>query len=398
MKRISKIERKNIAIEMRAAKSMEDLVRVLVLLQSYVEEGVALSERKTISLKTLNFLLYSKNGGEYRAFDISKKNGGIRHIIAPNKQLKYVQWLLNHCLHALYYPMPQAHGFIPKRSIVTNAIPHCGKKFVYNIDLKDFFPSISFHRVHAVLHKVKQIDIHPKVSNIVANLCCYNGVLPQGAPTSPTLSNFVCIRLDRKLYELSKNNNFTVTRYADDITISSNQNIFTDPFKEQVERLISDEGFQLNSSKERLQKYNVIEDGVLVRQHQKVTGIVVNSKPNVNKKYLRNLEAALSNWKNYGYSISQLLHEHFYKFSKGFTRNNGVIPPMEDVLMGRIEYIGMVRGKDDPKYQKLRANYNTLIVKNKRFVSNEYNDVLRTWENKGINEAVKLFYDKRNLN
>ncbi len=395
MKHLSKYEQELVALKLREATSLYDFVDVLNQVQNFILPKTD-SNVKAITIQVINYLLYAKNGKAYKYSEIPKKSGGVRKIIAPNKRLRYIQRLINQCLHALYYPMPQAHGFVPERSIVSNARLHTNKKYVYNLDLSDFFPSISFHRLKAVLCKVKQIGINQKVAHIVANLCCHEGVLPQGAPTSPTLSNFVCIALDKKMYYLSKEGDFTYSRYADDITFSSNNDISKVEFKSLVAGIIVDEGFQLNKKKERLQMNNVIKSGKLYRQHQEVTGIVVNEKVNVNKKYIRNLEATLFNWETYGYDIASLLHEHFYKFSKGSDRYDGAIPAIEDVIMGRIEYLSMVRGKDDSKYQLFKIRYNTLCMK-EAYTEKEMLNVLDVWNKDGLNAAMKKFYDKRNL-
>ncbi|MEE9439622.1 MAG: reverse transcriptase domain-containing protein [Saprospiraceae bacterium] len=395
--RHNKDQRDEIAKDLRSAKDLNGLLLVLNKLITWNNSSEHCKYPiQLIDEKTLKYFVFSKNAKKYTTFTISKKSGGMRTITAPNKYLKNIQRLLNICIQALYYPMPQAHGFIPERSIVTNATMHTGKKYVYNIDLKDFFPSIGFARVWAVLYKTKQMNLDKEVARIIATLTCHEGSLPQGAPTSPTISNVICISLDAILYKISKKRGFTYTRYADDITISSDKDIFSPEFKEEIANIINEQGFELNPKKERLQLYNVKKDGKLIRQRQVVTGITVNYKTNVNQKYIRNLEATLYNWEKYGYNVASMLHEHFYRFSKGFTRYDGVVPCIENVVNGRVEYLGMVRGKDNPKYQYLKVTFDSLCMK-ESYTTKEMEDILSLWQSDGLEAAMNLFYDRRNL-
>jgi len=292
--------------------------------------------------------------------------------------------------------MPTATGFVSGRSIVDNAKRHVGKKYVYNIDLKDFFPSINFHRVRAVLEKVPPFKLDHKIAVIIANLCCYENSLPQGAPTSPTLSNFICRKLDAKLYKLSKDRNFTFSRYADDITISCNRNIFTPEFKSLLTEIIKEEGFELNPKKERLQRNHVKSETGYIRERQEVTGIIVNEKPNVPRHFIRNLRAALHNWTKYGYDVASVQHAQYYTREKGFLRYDGAIPALEDVIGGKLEYLGMVRGKEDSIYIDFKLRYDTLCMKDE-YTALELEEIFQIAESKGLKSAMDRFYDKRNL-
>ena len=351
---------------------------------------------KDMSIKAVKYFLYAKKN-KYRTFEIAKKSGGTRTIKSPHPFLKRIQRLLNICFHACFYPMPTATGFVPGRSIVTNAQKHTGKKYVYNIDLKDFFPSINFGRVRAVLHKVPPFQLHADIAHIVANLCCEKGCLPQGAPTSPTLSNIVCQRLDAKLYHLSQEMNFTFSRYADDITISCNKNIFTEAFKIKLLAIIEAEGFQINPKKERLQRNHVKkEDGTYIRERQEVTGIIVNEKTNVPRHFVRNLRATIHNWEKYGYEIAAMLHRHFYPREKGFLRYGGTIPAIEEVVHGKIEYLGMVKGKEDDTYRLMKLQFDSLCIK-KEMTAEDLEIILDIWKKHGIKKAADRFYSRKNL-
>ena len=276
-----KDNKQEIASDFKSLTSLKELVRLLNKIQAWEYDNPYWKKApKPISEKAIRYFLYKKKG-KYRNFEIAKKSGGTRSIKAPHRYLKMIQRYLNLCFLSVFTPVPNATGFVPGKNVVTNAAMHTGKKYVYNIDLKDFFPSISFFRVWAVLSKVPPFRLDNEVARLIANLCCDDGCLPQGSPSSPILSNAVCMRLDRKLYNLAREMNFTYSRYADDITISCNVNIFSSEFKEKVFAIIKEEGFEVNLKKERLQKNNVIEDGELIRERQEVTGIIVNQKTNV---------------------------------------------------------------------------------------------------------------------
>ena len=151
-----------------------------------------------IELKELTYLLYKeKVENLYNTFAIPKKNGEFRIIHAPKDDLKWIQrklsdklsevhsdYLLNNNIKSVI-----SHGFQEGKSIITNASLHRHKKYLLNIDIADFFPSFHFGRVQGYFHKSKEFNFSKEVSTIVAQLACYKGKLPQGAPTSPIISN-----------------------------------------------------------------------------------------------------------------------------------------------------------------------------------------------------------------
>ena len=152
----------------------------------------------------LTYHLFSKAGKRYQEFDIPKRHGGIRKISTPNPGLKCIQSKLNRIFQLHYQPKVSVHGFIKGESILENAVPHADRNFVFNVDLLDFFPSIHFGRVRGVLQNWPYGQ-NLEVATIMSNLCCRDGSLPQGAPTSPILSNMVCYGLDGDLLALAKN-------------------------------------------------------------------------------------------------------------------------------------------------------------------------------------------------
>jgi RNA-directed DNA polymerase len=170
------------------------------------------------------------NRPSYHTFEIPKKKGGHRKIQAPSPELLAIQKHLNPYFQAIYLMVKpkEVHGFINKpegyeycHSIFSNAKPHVNKKHLLNMDLKDFFPSISAKRVRQIL--VKHIGINDsQMADVLALLCTYQKSLPIGAPTSPVLSNFACLEMDKELAAYCLLKDIDYTRYADDLTFSCN--------------------------------------------------------------------------------------------------------------------------------------------------------------------------------
>lgn len=223
----------------------------------------------------------------YHTFDIPKKSGGYRKIEAPTKELKCFQsWVKENVLDK-FCPSQNAKGFVKQRSIYDNALPHVNKPLVVNLDLQDFFPTITYSDIFKIF---KYIGYTTEVSHLLTQLCT-NGdnVLPQGSPASPSLSNLVCLRLDKRLSRLAGKNKFSYTRYADDITISGDVNI--KKVIPLIFKIIQDEKFLINGKKTRLQ-YSF--------QRQEVTGLIVNDKVSISKKLKKELEYAIYFCQKYG--------------------------------------------------------------------------------------------------
>jgi RNA-directed DNA polymerase len=162
---------------------------------------------------------------KYRSFRIPKKrkDAGKRVIQEPIPNLKIIQQKLLHVLQLVYNPKPSVHGFRQGKSIVTNAENHVKRRYVFNLDLKDFFPSIHFGRVHFRAHPY---NLNYKVATVLAQICSQPTGLPQGAPTSPIVSNMLCARMDSQLQTLAKRHYCYYTRYADDLTFSTSRRKF----------------------------------------------------------------------------------------------------------------------------------------------------------------------------
>ena len=300
----------------------------------------------------------------YRSFKIPKKNGKQRIISAPVKGLKSMLKALNIVFECLYTPSVAAMGFTMGRSIVDNASIHVGMNYVLNLDLKDFFPSISQARVWARL-QLKPFSFSKEIANIAAGLCCMpvedktegkkwkkKGVLPQGAPTSPLLTNAVCDKLDRRLLGLAKRFNVKYSRYADDITFSSMHSVYANEgdFMKELRRIIEEQNFTINEEKTRLQKRGA---------RQEVTGVIVCEKPNVTRNFVRDVRMLLHVWEKFGHDRAYARFLPAYVANKlGATPHT---PSMEEVLRGKIMYIKMVKGEGNPVYKALNEQFNALM-------------------------------------
>lgn len=228
-----------------------------------------------------------KRQQSYKTFVIPKKTGGVRNIEAPDEELKKIQrWIKDNILDK-FEVSPHAKGFVKNKSIYDNAVLHTNKKLVINLDLKDFFPSITYSDIFKTF---KYIGYTTEVSHLLTQLCTNgNNVLPQGSPASPNLSNLVCLKLDKRLSKLAQTNNFTYTRYADDITISGDRKIKFN--LNIILKIIEEEKFNINTKKTRLQYSN---------QRQEVTGLIVNKKVSITKALRKELESAIYYCKRYG--------------------------------------------------------------------------------------------------
>lgn len=213
----------------------------------------------------------------YREIQIPKKRKGFRTISIPSEGIKLVQrWILDNILYKIRINQA-SQGFVKGRSIVDNAKVHVNKACIINIDIKDFFPSISIEQIFKLFY---YYGYTKEISYLFAKLCTSKNKLPQGAPTSPYLTNIICKRLDKRINNLCSNIDAQYTRYADDITISSDSTDLS-KYLHLIELILKDEGFKVNKSKTRVQ---------LSKNRQVVTGLVVNKKlsvPNETKRYLR---------------------------------------------------------------------------------------------------------------
>jgi retron-type reverse transcriptase len=473
-----------ISIAFEKMQSREDLLHLLNEVKPLVYGEKAVPFR----MNQLTLYANPKLGGKrYKEFKIRKKSGAERSIHAPVAGLKALQKTLSFILQCVHEPHKAAMGFVRDKSIVDNARLHEGSRYVYNIDLKDFFPSIDQARVWKCLqlkpfNLIKSSSSEPEymkwedfkkeylkteepvkflkgkgrlftqtpygtlyvannfdkekdkfillggntlktkggkslegtlwlvnnlpntnrqeIANIIASLCCTvmdverkneagewetvkRNVLPQGAPTSPVLTNVICQRLDFILSGVAKRFGLTYSRYADDITFSSMHNVYQpeSDFLKELHRIIAEQGFHIKESKTRLQK-----DG----HRKEVTGLLVNEKANVQQRYIKQLRMWLYYWERYSYERASSFFIQQYLADKV----NGVKgkPDMANVIGGKLDYLKMVKGAENELYLKLKSRFDKLAGN-----INPINEVLEIWENEGIEKAMDVFYSNNML-
>lgn len=338
--------------------------------------------------------------GRYHEFKIPKKhNKGVRLISAPNNGLKRLQMDVKTLLEAIYTPSPNTMGFIKGKSVVDNARHHLHQNYVLNIDLQDFFPSIVQPRVWKRL-QLPPFSFNKNIASIIAGICCikepitiegkdgYRYVLPQGAPTSPVLSNAVCEKLDRRLRGLSKRFNVNFTRYADDITFSGMRNVFKHvDFKDELRKIIEGQNFKINDSKTRIQVFG---------SHQEVTGLTVGEKVNVSKQYVRSIRSLLHIWERYGYDEAYKKYWNLYLRKKLTRKNQDFVPPIEAYLTGKLNYLKMVKGTDDSTYIRLNNLFLWLVAggnENKYALSPDIH-IIKSWN---VSDFEKTFLTRINV-
>lgn len=345
-----------IADEARLVKNKEDLLILLNDIKAELTTSVAYP----FKMSQLNYYCNpNRSNGRYTSFRVKKKSGGFRIISSPNNGLKAILVCINELLKSLYTPSVSAMGFVEGKSVVDNASLHCGQNYIYNIDLKDFFPSIKQPRVWKRL-QLPPFNFSQNIASIIAGLCCMKTldsdnrvdyILPQGAPTSPLLTNAICDSLDRKLTGLANRFGLKYSRYADDITFSSMHNVYAEDgdFMCELYRIIDSQSFVINKSKTRLQKKG---------EKQEVTGLVVSEKVNVPREYVREVRQLLYIWRKYGYSVAYSRFQPFYSAQKGHVKKGE--PALERVLEGKLLYMKMVKGETDPTYVKLKQQFDIL--------------------------------------
>jgi hypothetical protein len=473
-------------------QTKEDLLHILNETKSIIYGNKSIP----FELKQLTWYANPKLGKKrYNEFIIKKKSGGDRTINAPVKGLKAIQKILSIILQSVFEPHIAAMGFVKDKSIVDNAKLHIGSKYVYNIDLKDFFPSIDKSRIwkclqlkpfnlnkessieqeylnwdvfvndylktedpinffkingrmfsktpYGTIYASKNFDLTKEkyiikgnnnlktktgnsledtlwlvnkipdtnrldIANIISLICCTemdverknkNGdwiiesryVLPQGAPTSPVITNIVCQKLDFLLSGVAKRFGLKYSRYADDITFSSMHNVYQreSDFIKELHRIIAEQKFSIKENKTRLQK-----DGY----RKEVTGLVVNENVNVQKRYIKQLRMWLYFWEKYGYKRASEFFERQYVFNKGHVKKSK--PDMAKVICGKLEYLKMVKCADNELYMKLKSRFDKLNVhsglpKNNNNRIKHLNEILSTFYLEGIDLAM-IKYKKTN--
>ncbi len=346
-------------ITQRASKlqNKEDLLQ---LLNDIAKDELGSEHTFSFSMKQLTYYCNPNNvRGRYHHFSIPKKSGGQRNISAPSRGLSHILYYVNIILKAVYQPSDYAMGFVEGRNVVDNASRHIGQNYVFNTDLENFFPSIVQPRVWKRF-QLAPFNFNQQIASILAGLCCirekqedgkFTYILPQGAPTSPLITNAICDKLDRRLSGLARRFNLHYSRYADDITFSSMCYVYRENYKfmPELKRIIEDQGFHMNMTKTRLQK---------PCERQEVTGLTVNNRVNTSREYVAEIRNLLHIWEKYGYNDAYKRFYPQYKEKKGHVKKGE--PMLENVLYGKLQYLKMVRGYKDPVYAALQARYDKL--------------------------------------
>ena len=471
-----------IRIAFQQMQSKEDLLHVLNEVKPLIYGDKAVP----FELKQLTWYANPKLGKKrYTEFKIKKKSGAERSIHAPIKGLKSLQKTLSFVLQCVYEPHNAAMGFVRDRSIVDNAKLHVGSKYVYNIDLKDFFPSVDQARVwkclqlkpfnldkassvepqyekwedfkkehlktdesvtflkgkgrmftntpYGTLYVASNFDLEKDkyvllggsslktkggkslegtlwlvnkipdasrldIANIIASICCTEmeverkneagewekvkrNVLPQGAPTSPVITNIICQKLDKRLAGVAKRFGLKYSRYADDITFSSQHTIYQadSEFIDEIRRIITQQGFHIKESKTRLQK-----DGY----RKEVTGLLVNEKVNVQQRYIKQLRMWLYYWETYGYERASGYFLRQYITDKGHVKNGK--PDMVNVIGGKLDYLKMVKGADNELYVKLKGRFDVLTGRSKPQTEAKIECIVESKWNDNDNSAKEI--------
>lgn len=330
-------------------KNIKNLADFAKLLNDVKTDEFKTAKYKITEAQLLHFCNSKTVPNRYKTFYIKKKSGGLREINAPCYQLGTILYILNVILKAVYTPCESTMGFAEEKSVVTNAFLHTGHHYVFNIDLENFFPSIPQARVWARI-QLPPFCFPQKVANVVAGLCCHTStdktgnVLPQGAATSPLLTNAICDKLDRRMRGVAKRFGLHYSRYADDMTFSSMHNVYQEgsDFRLEIKRIIEEQGFKMNDKKTRLQR-----DG----ERQEVTGLTVNQRVNVTRKYVHDIRWILHCWEKDGYGKAYAQFYDYYKRTKGYIKKGE--PVMENVIEGKLNYMRMVKGENNTTYCKL---------------------------------------------
>lgn len=306
----------------------KELYRLKILGLPPIESIEDLADKTRLSVSKLRYISY-RSDYLYRVYQVPKKTTGSRTIAQPNRELKSLQaWILRNILDRLT-SSPHCKGFERGSSILENALPHLGANYILNIDLENFFPTVKASRIFNIFYS---IGYNEKISSMLTNICTYKGGLPQGAPSSPKLSNLACYNLDSRLHGYAGANGLVYTRYADDITLSSQTFRKINRANEFVKVVIKSEGYIINDKKTLI---------VGTQRQKNITGLVIsqNSVGIGRKKYrfirsiIYNLYTTSSDKASYinGYlafthsvdkKMYDKLHQYIDQLNKRFPNNN----------------------------------------------------------------------------
>lgn len=291
-----------------------------------IETDKELAEFLQIEYKTLRYLVYHRDVvtfDNYYRFDIPKKSGGMRQIAAPKTQLKMAQRKILEEILQKIEVSDLSHGFVKSRSILTGAKVHnTSPDLLINIDLENFFPTITFERVRGLY---QSFGYSGYIASLLAMLCTYcermpleikgeikyiktsDRILPQGSPASPMITNIICRNMDKRMNGLCQKLGITYTRYADDMSFSymgDIEHLAIGSFLNSINKIIEAEGFHMKKEKTHILRKN---------NRQYITGIVINEEIGVPKKWVKILKASMHNAQKLhdsgGSVSSQTIHE-----------------------------------------------------------------------------------------
>ena len=284
--------------------------------------------------------------------------------------MKNIQKKISYLLDEMYKPHSQAHGYIKKRSVRTNAMQHLKKKNILQVDIESFFDAITFPRIRGRL-LAPPYNLTNDTATTVAKLCTLNGALPMGSPASPTISNIICAKMDYQLAEFASKNGCFYSRYADDLTFSTNRNRFpksmvefpnnavsgTATIGKALENIITSNGFQVNASKTRVASKH---------DSQEICGIICNEKLNVRRKQIRQIRAMLHAWRKFGKQAAEAEWSAKYNWRKANS--------FEASIRGKIQYLISIRGPQDAVVFAYVQQYNSLVEKLLKDIVYQYDD------------------------
>lgn len=322
-----------------------------------ISTPLQLADEMGLTLGQLKWLTYHREAAtlsHYYTFTIPKKSGGQREISAPKRLLRQAQkWVKEQILDQLV-PHPAAYGFVRGRSVVDHARRHVQQSVVVKMDLQDFFPTITFYRVRGYFIS---LGYSPAISTVLALLCTepprqqvnFDGTyyfvaigerrLPQGAATSPPLTNLICRRLDQRLQGLAEKEGFLYSRYADDMTFSCQQDRAhrLGALLQQARQIIRFEGFAVNEEKTR-----ILRKG----RQQKVTGIVVNEKTHLPRAMRKRFRAILHNVEQNGLEAeNKENHPDFWAYLQGYINYAFMVrPELAEQWQAQLERIAKKQG------------------------------------------------------
>lgn len=384
---------------LKGTESLHDLAALL----GYTAKGMA-------------YVLYGQSDDKkYTQFELPKRSGGTRVISAPHPQLKLIQKrlsiLLQDCISDINEQrgirQTLAHGFKRRKSIITNSAAHRNKRYVFNVDLIDFFGSINFGRVRGFFIKNANFTLSPDVATIIAKIACHENTLPQGSPCSPVISNLIGHVLDIRLARLASKRQCVYSRYADDITFSTNRCSFPPAIAREttegdhdwipgnkLDEMVTKAGFAINASKTRMQYRDSRQD---------VTGLVVNRKINIRSEYWRAARAmAHSLFKTGEFTIPPAVR---HQGSEPESEEKGTIEQLEGML-SFIDSVDLFNKKRQMEVMKdkmeRRKVFRSLGCREKvyaqlRFYKNFYAPALPTILCEGKTDSIYLKAAIRNI-